>query len=545
MERKYLFRNDLSMVKKYFLTWSLVIIIGVFFAGCERKADEKDVISIVIPVENDIQTLDPTVLSDPHTSRVVWQMYEGLVGLDDTGNPLPLIAESWEESDDYTFWTFTIRENVYFHKSDAFNNSERTRSVTAYDVQYSYMRFAEGFGSFVFSELVKGFDEYLKGEKDRISGFEVIDTMKFRVHLTRPDPSFIYRITSPYLGIIAREVVERYPQAFGRNVSIGTGPFALERRTETEVHLRRNDNYWQDGGGNVSNIIFRVEKNPQFRVTQFENNRYHIIDLPLSFIPVYLDGDQLKENKADRFSLYTADTYNVHYLGINYHSVTDRNLRRAIALGIDKNAIVESILYGRGLIAHSPVLPGTQGYHPPEGLGFEIDMARNELQRSSLSQGTLTLLVSDVAPSEQIGQVIQDQLKEIGIQIRLQKVDFNTLISRLFSQERPDLFLVFSEWVYSAPELIIDSYHSKKFPNPNVFGYKNESVDRVIDRIPLTGSREEINRLCYEAESIAHQDVPAVWLFHKKNTFLTNNNIGNFSVNAHNHWNLADVVWEN
>jgi len=528
---------------KTLLTVLLLILSQCIFFSCSTTDDQKE-FSIVIPSENDIQTLDPTILSDPYTSRIVWQIYEGLVGLDNEGKGIPLIAESWSSNENNTIWTFQIRPGVYFHKSKYFENQDSTRSVNAYDVLYSYNKYAKGFGSFVFSGLVQGFDSYLQNLSNTVSGFNVKDSTTFEVLLINSDPSFIYRITSPYMGIVPKEVVEGSGADFGKSVTVGTGPFKFDRRTETEVYLSKNENYWKETKGTLSEVIFRVEKNQQLRVTQFQNGKYNLLQLPVNSIQQFLDGKNLKEEVKEKYSLYSKTTYNIHYLGIDCNLVPDEHLRRAINYAINKKIIIAKLLYDEALEASSPVNSGMLGYIPPTGLGYNIDLAKQELKISKYKGASLKLFVSDAPNSEQLGQVIQDDLKKVGITVEIVKLDFNTLISRLFSQERPEMFMMFSEWIYSAPELIIDSYNSKKIPNPNVFNYKNVKVDSLISRIPIAQDREEINRLCYEAESIALQDVPAVWLYHQNNIYLMPKRIKNFTVNAHNNWNLSEVYAE-
>jgi len=517
----------------------LLSLLALVSAGCGASEDQRTE-SIVIALENDIQTLDPAMLSDPHTSRVVWQMYEGLVWLDE-GEPVPLIAESWEPSEDFTSWTFKIRPNVYFHKSGAFGTDDSTRTVTAKDVAYSYTRHAEGVGSFVFSGLVEGIDEYVSGDAESVSGFQAVDSLTFRVNLTRPDPSFIYRITSPYLGIMAREVVEENPEAFGQSISVGTGPFKLDGRTETEVRLEQNENYWRPTDGNLDKVTFRVEKNAQFRVTKFRNGNYDLLQLPTAFLPNFMSNDSLEE-RSDNYDTYKKTTYNAHFLGINNEKVQDVDLRRAISYAVDKRSIVQELYYGQAETATSPVLPGIQGYQPPEEISFDPDSARMALRQSSYDGRSLNILTSDAPNSEQIGQVVQSRLGEVGVETELERIDFNAMTSRIFGQEKPDLFVYFFEWVFSAPELLLNAYASSGIPSPNVFGYRNQRVDSLLNQIHEHSEREEINELARQAEQIALREAPVVWLFHQTNVYLMDPNLEGFRVNGHNYWDLAGVT---
>lgn len=526
-----------------FLRFRQALILTLALSGvlvsCTGTPELEPNPSITIPVENDVQTLDPAQLSDPYTSRIVWQIFEGLLGLDENGKPVPLLAESWSSSPDWKLWTFQIRPGVRFQSPGV---DSPGRYVTSEDVLYSYTRFAKGFGSFVFTGLVEGFDDYIAGRADTISGFTAADG-QFSISLTRPDPSFVYRLTSPYLSIVPKEVVETSKDNFGKTVAVGTGPFELKSRTQTEVRLARNSDYWQREmpARQLAEVVFRVEKNPQFRVSQFETGSYSILPVPANFLRRFFQGGQLRSEFANRFVAYRAHTYNVHYLGIDNRQIKDRNLRRAIAQGIDKGRITQRLLEGMARVAVDPVPPGLQGYQPPQGLSFNIEEAKRELSRSSYSGRPLKLLISDAPNSESIGQLIQSDLDQVGITIQLEKVDFNTLISRVFGQDRPEMFLLFSEWVFSAPEVILETYDSAKFPNPNLFGYSNATVDKSLAEMRKTADRAVINARCRELASVAGQDAPVVWLFHAETPYLLDKRLEGFAVNGHQHWQLGDV----
>lgn len=518
------------------------VVLLSLLAGCQREEPRAGAPpSITIAVENDIQTLDPSLLSDPHTSRIVWQIFEGLVGLGANGRVLPLLAESWSASADFKRWTFKMRPGVMYHESDVFKTPRKTRSVTAADVVYSYRRFAKGFGSFVFAGLVEGFDAYVAGTAEDVRGFSAPDPQTFQVTLTRSDPAFLFRITSPYLGVMPREAVEAAPDAFGVSIAVGTGPFRLVERSTTQVTLDRNSSYWRGTAGNLGRVVFRVEKNPQFRVSQLERGGYDVIQLPFAFVPKYLSGGRLRAEFEDRLVLYVAQTFNVYYLGIDNRQVGEVSLRRAIAQAVDKQAIVDGLLYGLAVTASSPIPPGLQGFDPPRDLPFDRDSARREVERSRRPRRVLRLVASDVGSGEQVAQVIQGNLKDVGIETRIERVDFNTLISRVFSKDRPELFLAFSEWIYGAPELIMDVFDSRRFPNPNAFAYANRQIDAQLALLPTITDRGALNARIREIASAANNDAPAVWLYHQRSPYLLRRRVQGFAVNGHQHWQLADV----
>ena len=533
--------------KKIIFLYFYLIFFGLFLlllsCGGDPETDNNlhRFENIVVPIENDIQTLDPSQLSDPYTSRIVWQIYQGLVGLSNEGKPIPVLAESWKSSNNFRKWTFRIRPNVYFHENEAFREERKTRSITSNDVLYSYTRFAKGFGSFIFSNLVVGLDDYLSGATNSISGFRATDKHTFEINLTRPDPSFIYRITSPYLCIMPREVIEAFPVEFGRTIAVGTGPFKIHNHTASQIVLERDKNYWDNTSSDLKKVTFKVEKNQQIRVAQFEKGVFDLMDIPIPIKSKFLNDKTLLPRWESDYYIYQKMTFNVHYLGFDLKMVADTHLRRAISMAINKHPIVENLLGGFAVPASELVPPGLQGFNAPMAIGYDPSQARIELGKSQYKGRTLELLVSDTPNHEPIAQLIQSQLDEIGIKVKLNRVDLNTLISRLFSENRPEMFIAFSEWVYSAPELILESYISNKYPNPNLTGYNNPEVDKLMGQALATDDRTTINDVCEKVSYLVGNDAPLIPLYHLTKTIIIRKKYKNFSINGHQYWNFSEI----
>jgi len=494
-----------------------------------------------IPLENDIETLDPATLKDPITSRVVWQIYEGLVGLNARNEVVPMIAESWESREGGRTWVFHVRKDVFFHSHPAFGGANQSRVVRADDVVWSYGRMAKGFGSFVFQGLIEGFDSYVKGEATTISGITAAGERDVTFKLTRPDPSFVYRITSPYLSIMPREVVEANPDAFGRTVAIGTGPFRLAQASATEVALERNPRYWRASTGNIDRLVFRVEKNPQFRVAGLQAGNYDLLQLPAESRSQFLNGSALQPALSDKFRVFTGQTFNVHYLGIDAKQVTDPALRRAISLAINRDAIASRLLSGGAVSARGPIPPGMQGYTSPMKSWTDRESAKRELAKSEYRGEVLPILVSNAPNHSDVAQLVQKDLNECGIKTRIDSVDFNTLVTRLFGKDRPQLFMAYSEWIYAAPELIMEQFRSTATPNPNLFGYSDDRVDALLSQLASASDRAGVTRLCAEIETIVDESPPAAWLYSETHSFIAARRLSNFALTGNNHWLLGDL----
>ena len=340
-----------------------VVRSGVLFRHGGAKDHAR---SVVVALESELQSLDPANLRDPVTSRVVWQIFEGLVGLDDSGKPVPMLAESWEPSTDFRVWTFRIRPGVQYHPDTSFGDSQQSRTVCAEDVRYSYHRHAKLFGSFVFGSVIEGFSAYVDGKASEIAGIDVPGPLEVRFRLEHPEPSFVYRITSPYLGIMPKEAVESHSEAWGHTIAVGTGPFVLKRAEPTHVVLEKFKGYWRPTTGNVDRIEFRIEKNSELLLRRLERGDYHIGLLPGTRIDQYVADGRLREPYTGTLRLDVFATYNSHYLVFDVQRVPDADLRRKVGDAIDKRAIVAGLLRGTARVMDGVVPPGMLGYEAPQ-----------------------------------------------------------------------------------------------------------------------------------------------------------------------------------
>lgn len=554
-------------------TISIILIawVAITLGACSRITTRPEQV-LIIGLENEVQSLDPILINETYTARVAWQIYEGLVELDANNNLVPALAETWSTSD-YKVWRFKIRSNVYFHKSDAFKNPDRTRAVEAEDVRYSFERFCrpESFSAFVFKDIVEGASEFGQGKIDRVSGFKAISKDTFEVVLKTPEPSFIYRLANPSIAVFPKEAVEFYGDRFGKEVAVGTGPFRLESKGPTQVVLVRNENYWNKGDADqlphLRKIIFNIIKNDQIRFSELKGGRIDVMSVPTQLVPELFDeGLKLKEVYSKNYSALITPLFDIYFIGFNLKNpkVSDVHFRRAIYYGINRKEIVDRVLRGTGSVSVGFIPDGMQGYRAPKDDVYNPEMAEIELAKSGsaptsstpetelesnppklrpskqLRGYSLEILVHDKANSEQVAQIIQDQLKRIGIEVKLKKLDYNTVISNMIKGDA-EAFSMWFEYIYPAPELLFETFMSNKIPVPNFWHYSSKVVDEKLNELARLTSREEINKKASQIEQIIIQDVPAVFLYNTKNVVLISKKVEGYRVNGLNRHILKEV----
>ncbi|MCH7733309.1 MAG: ABC transporter substrate-binding protein [Candidatus Marinimicrobia bacterium] len=209
------------------------------------------------------QTLFPYSIIDAVSSRIVAQIYEGLVKKSSKDLSIkPSIAESWEIDTTGTIYTFKLKKGIYFHDDPCFPNG-KGREVTAQDFKFSFemlctQKINDSIENVMFAQTLKnrvlGANKFYEASKKGkpnfdLEGVKVIDDYTLQITLSKPNMSFIYILAYPEVSVIPREGLEKY----GEMLTIGTGPFVFfdwyeEDNKETGeseefLVLTRNENY--------------------------------------------------------------------------------------------------------------------------------------------------------------------------------------------------------------------------------------------------------------------------------------------------------------
>lgn len=500
---------------------------------------------LTVALDSELERLDPLTIKSPKTFIVSWQIFEGLLALDVHGNLVPKLASKWETSDNQT-WRFTIRDGIRFHDAPIFGPDGKGRTVTADDVVSSYTAFcsANAYPAFLLTDVLEGCADYNAGKATSVSGIHKTGPMTVELVLTHPEPYFLRRLSTAWIAVFPKEALQSAnKEQWGLSNVVGTGPFRLISNSDTEVKLTRNPDYWdKTATGAVRDISFRVIRNDQARLNAVRDASVDLIQLPPTLFPAVLNPDgSLKNELTDRLQLVRYPTFNSHMIGFNVANLPDVHLRRAISLGIDRKKIADALFFGNARINGGTVPLAMQSYVskiPVDSL-YDPAAAQNELAQSSYRGQDIELLVHDQAGSEQIGQLVQAQLRAIGVNIHLTKVDFNTAVGRVVKGEAP-MFSMYFDYVFSAPELIlVNMFASDKRPVPNFWQYSNPTIDAELASLrTIIDVKQSLTRSA-EIEAQVVKDAPAAFLFELDPVLVERKGLAPVTVNAHGYFDFA------
>lgn len=462
----------------------ILLIFTVIFFSCTQ--DDKKVTdnTLKIAQSGNPRSLDVHNANDGFSLRINKQIYSRLVEIDGDRNIIPGLAESWKKVDDKTY-DFKIRDNVKFHNGD---------KLQLEDIKFSFERMLKSPRiSFIVPPIEK---------------IEIVEPNTIRIITKTPFAPLLYHLSHPALGIVSKKVIE----SSGENPEIiGTGPYKYNSWIiGDQVILDKNEDYFLTPPS-FDKLIFKTITEPTNREIALETKE---IDIALDISTV--DASKIKEN--NELALYTKPSYSYRYLGFNNKKdvFQNENLRKAIDYAIDKESIVNIILNGYGSMANSVIAPNVFGFTDSvKNVGYNPKKAK-ELMKNLNNNGEITLELLTMGSSDEkaIAEVIQANLKEIGIDLKINIVESGTFYD-LTEKGFFDMFL--GSWgtvTGDADYGLYPMFHSKSIGSPgNRSFYSNKTVDELLDTGKITVTENERLKIYQQAQEQIIKDTPHVMLY--------------------------------
>ena len=544
----------------------------LLMASCGKRQDSEDGLSIFKYNESaGILTLDPIYAKDlPH----IWacnQVFNSLVAFDDKMNLVPMVAKSWDISEDGLVYTFHLRNDVQFHEDECFegavlrqaqgpskNGEDKavepvetltSRFVTAEDFVYSFNRVVDkqlsSPGMWIFSSVKYENDQY---------AFTALDDSTFQIELSKPFPPFLGILSMTYASVVPKEAVEYYGDNF-RSHPVGTGPFKFQYWKEgVKLVFRKNPNYFErDEAGerlpyiDAVSVSFLIDKQVAF--LEFIKGKFDFmsgIDARYKDELLTYDG-QLRQKYEDKIELITEPYLNTEYFSFFFFFYDPlgpdraRALRQAVSLCIDREKMLRYLRNGIGEPGTGGMIPaGLPGYSPTIGYGYDLKRAQHLVAENHL-QGHL-LQLTTVADYADIGKFVQSQVEQIGLQCKMEVMPPATMRSM---RNKGSLQFFRSSWVADYPdaENYLSLFTTSNFApaGPNYTHYTNPKYDKLYDKALLCNDLQQRAQYYTEMDSLMMQDAPVVVLFYDEVLRFVNKRVQNMGSNPTNLLDLRRV----
>ena len=530
-----------------------VILVGIaaFFLVKPRASNPAQGKPVVIGFENDAPTFDPLRLNNIFALRVASQVFEGLTKLDESNRIVGGVAETWNHSPDFTTWIFRLRDGVKFHPNPALDGA--SRELTANDVVYSFTRMLskDAVTAGPLASVLKGAKEYQESKASEVAGLRVISQREVEFSLLRSDALFPGRISSPAYGIVKKAVVDASGANFGQTVAVGTGPFEFVERRGNELVLKAYRDYWGGGKDAPETVIFRTVKEDAVRLAEAKAGRLDVAYATPPMLEGLVERNgtsiRLKESSSSTLALQSFPIFNTTFLAFNYQKV-DPDLRRAIALAIDRDEIVAAVAPTSGISAAGPISLACAGYQTKVKPGRDLEGAKAALnayrEKNPGVSPKLRILAHELAQSVPISEIVQSQLKQIGIEVEIVQQSFNAVVGLLQKGDYEAVGGGF-EYQYSSPQLMLENFFtSSAIPLPNVFNYNNPRNDAAIAALLTSGDEKASLEQASEVEKQLVADYPGVFLFQTHQVILLNPNLRGVKFNGANFPILTHASWK-
>ncbi len=468
-------------------------------------------------VGGDPPTLDPALAGDAESAIYVVEIFSGLVTLDQNLRVAPDIAESWDVNSDRTVYTFHLRKEAKFHDG---------RPVTAQDFKYSVERAANPATTSPTADTYLGDIVGVKDKLNRLApdvkGVKVIDDYTLQITIDAPKSYFLAKLTFPTAFIVDKNNVERGGRTWTDKPN-GTGPYKLKEYVRGQrIVLARNESYYGDPKPQVEEVDF-ILGGGSF-MTMYENGDLESARVGIS------DYERVTDPSSPlNKELSIAPELSTQFIVFNTRKppFDDVNVRKAFALAIDRQKVVDVVFRKLPIPANSILPPGMPGYAEPQTkTPFDPAQAKQLLAQSKyagkLPDITWTTVGGGGAAAEDI-QAMTAMLKEnLGINVSIQQTDWPTFIGQLNDPSKNPYQVFDIGWIgdYADPQDFLDIlFHTGS--TQNWAAYSNPAVDKLLDQAGLEKDNAARFKLYQQAEQMILADYPVLPLTYARQYWLT------------------------
>jgi oligopeptide transport system substrate-binding protein len=495
-------------------------------------------------IGSEVQTIDPHVLSDTGAYEVAGALFEGLIRHNpETLEPEPGVAESWEVSDDGLTLTFQLNPRAKWSNGDP---------VTAEDFVWSWRRSLHPAMGNILAEYmypIRNAEPYSKGlidDPDEL-GVHALDRHTLQVQLENPTPHIFLLLDTPYAAPVHRATIEAHGKSTDRYTRwtrpqniVNNGPFNLtEWKIYRYLRVERSDTYWDADNVGLKAIMFKPIDSDTVEEKMFRAGQLHVtFRLPVNKIPGYkvLAGSPYVEAPllGSYYYLFNIDKTPVH----------DINLRKALAMAIDRDQLVNKVLLGTERASASIVPMGIPGYATQHHATFDPERARELLAAAGFPDGAgwpgLELVYNTNENHRRIAVAVQQMWKEhLNIEVELTNQEWKVYLDTVDNKQ---FRLARMGWIGSFldPGTFLNRFTTHGTSNRT--GYSDPRYDEIIEQLaPAALTRDRRFELMAEAESLFMQQYAIIPLYSYNGKHLVQPSVQGYHPNILEYRNFKQV----
>jgi len=470
----------------------------------------------------DLSDLDPHLATGTSEYTVLSALLEGLVSEDPLDlHPVPGVAERWDISPDGLVYTFHLRPDARWSNGDP---------VTARDFIASFRRMLTPALGADYAPMLYALLNAEAYHQGRLADFAQVglaapDDHTLSVTLEHPIPYFLAMLNHTAWLPVPVATIARYGPVDRRGTPwarpgrfVGNGPFVLKSwRPNQAIVVEKSPTYWDAARVRLRAISFHSFDSGDAEERAFRAGQLHLTE---AMPPAKIDAYRRDQPQLLRIDAYLGTYF--YRLNVTRPFLNEPRVRRALALAVDRSAIVEHILRGGQTPAHAFTPPGIPGYQPPAGIPTDCAEARRLLEEAGYPGGrglpVFELLFNTSESHQLVAEAIQEMWRrELGVEVRLVNEE---LKSTLDARRTGNFQILRSVWIgdYADPASFLGVWASSS--GNNYTGWSSPDYDRLLDQAARTADPAARFAVLQRAEALLLKAAPFIPIHYYTHVFL-------------------------
>ena len=452
-------------MKKMQKLLALLLAVAMVFTvvGCGGSDDNKggdteelysEARTLNVALTSEPASMDPTQTIDTWSDTVFTNIYETLMQVNEKGEIVPKLAESYEASEDGLTYTFKLKKGVKFHNGE---------EMKASDVAFSFNRAKEA--------------AILKSVTADYDNVEATDDNTVVFHLNKVSAAFMSNMTYVCLCVLSEKAVTEAGEEYYKN-PVGTGPYKLEKWDQgVELVLTYFEDYYGDTP-DFTKVNLRFIPEATSRTIELEAGSVDLItDVAATDLSRVEDGENM--------ALATAVGMAIRFMGMNCKAapLDDVRVRQAIAYAIDCEAINQAMNLGHGTVATAPISDAVM-FHSEVGKNeFNIEKAKQLLADAGYPDGIDITLSTDTRKEySDVCVILQQQLAKANIRVTLDNTEWAVFLDKAYQGDTQLFMLGYSCSTPDPDALFYSCFHSDNIgPQGGMAYLEDEEFDKLMD----------------------------------------------------------------
>ena len=509
-----------SFLKKIFAVSLVAVMSMSILAGCGGNKSEGAAKQIVYNIGADPKSIDPGLNQEVESGGIIINAFEGLYSTDEKEQPVPAVAESCDISEDGLTYTFHLVKDAKWCDGEA---------VTAKDFEYAWKRALDPNTASEYAYqlyYLKNAEAYNKGKgsADEV-GVKATDDYTLEVTLENPTSYFLALTAFPTYMPVRQDVIEKYGDKWATQAEsyISNGAFKMtEFSSKDKMVFVKNENYRKADSVKIEQLTYKmIEDNTTAWASYKTGDLDMTAQVPTEEVQTALaDGIATKYEQLGSYSYAINMDANTLTPEVA-KALTNKDVRKALALAINKKEIVDNVTKGGQVAATSYVPQGltkengekfSKDYLPAEG---DVEQAKKLLADAGYPNGQgfpkITILYNTGAGHEDVAQAVQDMWKKnLGIEVELKNQEWAVYLT---SRSNKEYQLCRWGWVadYADPMAFLDVFTTNS--TYNSFGYSNPEFDAKIEAATKELDATKREQLLSEAQDIIMDDMAVIPIY--------------------------------